>query len=339
MPMKAKRRASSAGALTCVASSVACAGKAGASASGPSGSQWIGAPRSDEASRSSPNAAARAFSKPGSTVSASSSGGQSEFGRRLQRRGNARFLGAQLGQPRVGLLQFLRRSAVGGFGGLAVAGAGAFEIHALSLRLGDGFSRSVGLVALRPARRLDRTEALATGLFECRACGIERRFDLAQRRQAGQLAFDLALQGSHFLATHGEPTQPLFQLGDLARRAVAQRFVVGDLAGQAIVLGFGRDGRRIRRIARLLGLGGALLLADLLLFQSRALSRQLGDGGLGVALAAALARQVLLQSAAGGSRPRAGRGDALGLGAERIVRDAQALKRRRRRGFIVAQRR
>ncbi len=178
-----------------------------------------------------------------------------------------------------------------------------------------------------------------TGLLKRGAGGLERRLDVGQCRQPRQLAFDLALQRGHFLAAHGQPTQPLFQLGDLAGRTVAQRLVVGDLAGQAVVLAFGGNGRGMGGIARLLGLGSALILADALLFEPRALAGKLGDGRLGVALAAALAHQVLLGLLQAGLGFALGGGDSLGLGAQRIVRHAQALKRRRSGGLVVAQRR
>ena len=250
------------------------------------------------------------------------------IGRRLQRRGNACLLGAQLGEPRVDLLQALGGGGMARLGGLAIGRAGALQLDALGLGLGHRLARGVGLVALGLAGGVDRLLALLARLVESAAGGVARGLDLGERRQAGKLALDLALLAGDFLAARGEPAQALLQLGDLAADAVAQRLVVGDLAGQPVVLALGRMGLGLRRIARLGRGGGAILLAHPLLLQPGALAVELGGRRLGVALAAALAGKIRLGLLQAGLGLLLGLGDALGFGGQRIVRHAQPLQAR-----------
>src|SRR6185312_16132890 len=107
-----------------------------------------------------------------------------------------------------------------------------------------------------------------------------------------QLVLDLALLAGHLVAPRAKTAQAFLQLGDLAADAAAQRLIVGDLAGQPIMLAFGGAGRGLRLVARLLGGGGAILLAHPLLLQPRALAVEIGDRGLGIALAAAFAVEI-----------------------------------------------
>ncbi len=257
----------------------------------------------------------------------------------LQGSGDAAFFGAQLGELGVGLLQGLGRGGVARLGSLAFGGAGALHVDALGLGLGDGLAGGVGLVALGLARGLDRLLALAARFLEGCAGGFEGGLDLRQRRQARHLALDLALRVGQLLATHRQTAQAILQLGDLAAHAVAQRFVVGDLAGQAIVLGLSRDGRFLRFVARLLGRRRALVLADAGLLERSALGVQIGDRCVGVALAALFPGEIGLGLLKARLGILLGGGDPLGFGRQRIVRRAQALQRCSGGSFVVAQRR
>ncbi len=98
-------------------------------------------------------------------------------------------------------------------------------------------------------------------------------------------------------------------------------------------------GPGLRGIARLGRGGGTILLAHPLLLQPGALAVELGGRGLGVALAAALARQIRLGLLQAGPGFLLGLGDALGFGGQRIVRHPQPLQRGGRGGLVVAQRR
>ncbi len=261
------------------------------------------------------------------------------IGRRLQRRGDARFLGTELGEPGVDLLQALGRGGVACFDGLAIGRAGTFRLDALGVGLGHRLARSLGFMTLGLAGGIDRLLALLACVVERGTRGVKRGLDLSQCRQAGKLALDLALLDGDFLAARGEPAQALLELGDLAADAVAQRLVVGDLAGQPVVLGLGRMGLGLRRIARLGSGGGAIFLAHPLLFQPGALRVEFGGRSLGIALATALAGKILLGLLQTGLRLLLGLGDALGFGGQRIVRHAQPLQRGGRGGLVVAQRR
>ena len=123
------------------------------------------------------------------------------IGRRLQRRGDTRFLGAQLGEPGIDLLQQLAGGGMARLGGLPLGGAGPLHLDALGFGLGDGLARSVGLVALGLARR-HRSTAGPDGAPPPGAAraASQRGLDLGQRRQARQLALDLALLAGDFLA-------------------------------------------------------------------------------------------------------------------------------------------
>src|SRR5476651_233479 len=194
----------------------------------------------------------------------------------------------------------------------------------------------LGGLALGLAGGFDRLLALAARLLESGAGRFERGLDLGQCRQARKLGLDGTLLRGDLLAANAEAAQAILQFGDLAAHAVAQRLVVGDLARQAIVFGLGRDRGLVRRVARLLGGGGAIVLAHAILLELRALGVEIGDGG-GVALAALFSREIgpgLLQTRPG---VLLGGGNTLGLGGERIVRRAQALQGRGGHGFVVAQ--
>ncbi len=224
-------------------------------------------------------------------------------------------------------------------GSLPFGGTGVFHVDALGFGLGHGLARGVRFVTLGLAGRLDRLMTLLARRLEGGAGGVEGGLDLRQRRQAGKLGFDLALLGGDFLAACRKPAQPLLQLGDLAAHALAQRFVIGDLAGQPIMLGLGGAGLGQGCIARLLRGGSAILFAHPFLLEPGALAVEVGDRCLGVALAAALAREVRIGLLQAGFGFVLGLGDALGFGGQRIVRHAQALQRRGRGGLVVAQRR
>ena len=224
-------------------------------------------------------------------------------------------------------------------GGLAIGCAGALHVDALGFGRGHCLARGIGFVALGLARGIDRLLTLLARLVESGPRGIERSLDLGKRRQAGKLTLDLALLGGDLLATREQPAQAVLQFGDLAGDAVAQRLVVGDLAGQPVVLGLGRLGRGLRRIARLGGGEGAILLADPFLLEPGALAVELGGRGLGVALAATLAGEIGIGLLQAGLRLLLGLGDPLGFGGERIVRHPQPLQCRGRGGLVVAQRR
>ncbi|MGZ5716108.1 MAG: hypothetical protein ACXWIG_18295, partial [Caldimonas sp.] len=188
-------------------------------------------------------------------------------GCRLQRGGDACFLGAQLGEPGVDLLQALGRSCVTRLGSLTLGCAGALRLDPLGVGLGHRLARGLGFVALGLAGGIDRLLTLLARLVECDTGGVARGFDLDKRRKAGKLALDLALLGGDLLAARDEPAQALLQLGDLAADTVAQRLVVGDLTRQPVVFGLGRMGLGLRRIACLGSGGGAILLAHPLLLQ------------------------------------------------------------------------
>ena len=224
-------------------------------------------------------------------------------------------------------------------GGLALGRADTLGLDAFGMGLGHRLACSLGFVALGLARGIDRLLALLARIVESKTRGIARSLDLDERRQAGKLALDLALLGGDFLAARGEPAQAFLQFGDLAADAVAQRLVVGDLAGQPVVFTLGRMGLGLRGIARRGGGEGAILLAHPLLLQPSPLAVELGGRGLGVALAAALARQIQFRLLQAGLGFLLGLGDALGFGGQRIVRHPEPLQRSRRGRLVVAQRR
>src|SRR5476651_2254707 len=197
----------------------------------------------------------------------------------------------------------------------------------------------LGGLALGLAGGFDRLLALAARLLESGAGRFERGLDLGQCRQARKLGLDGTLLRGDLLAANAEAAQAILQFGDLAAHAVAQRLVVGDLARQAIVFGLGRDRGPVRLVARLLGGGGALVLAHAILLELDPLGVEIGDRGIGVALAALLTCKIGLGLPQTRLGILLGGGDTLGLGRERIVRRAQALQGGGGHGFVVAQRR
>ena len=260
-------------------------------------------------------------------------------GGRLQRGGDARFLGPQLGQARVGLLHDLDRGRVARLGSLALGRTGALHVDALGFRLGHGQTCRVRFVARCLARALDCLLPLAPRLLEGCPRRFERGLDLVQRRQTGEFRLDLPLLGRHLVATDGHAAQPALQLGQLAAHALAQRLVVGDLSRQAVVFLFRRGRVGLGGIARLSGGGGTILLAHLLLLQPAALGVEIGDRRLRVALAAAFTCEIRVGLLQAGLGLELGLRHALGFGGQRIVRHAQALQRGGGGGFLVAQRR
>ena len=109
------------------------------------------------------------------------------IGRRLQRRGNACLLGAQLGEPRIDLLQALGGGGVARLGGRAIGGAGALQVDALGLGLGHRLARGVGFVALGLAGGVDRLLTLLARLVES-GCGRRRARPRPRRAPAGRQA-------------------------------------------------------------------------------------------------------------------------------------------------------
>ena len=138
------------------------------------------------------------------------------IGSRLQRRGNAGLLGAQLGERRIVLLQQLGGGGMARLGRLPLGRARALHLDALGFGTSDRRTGRVGFVALGLAGALDRLLAPAARLFaEAAAGGLKRCLDIGKRRQLDQLVLDLMLLGGDLLAAHLEPAQALLQLGDL----------------------------------------------------------------------------------------------------------------------------
>ena len=270
--------------MTCAPSGVAPSGSAGASAIGPSGSQWIGAPRSDEASSSSPNAAPSAFSKPGSTVSASSSGGHSESAADFSAAATPDFLGAQLGEPRVDLLQRLVGRGMARLGGLALGGAGALHLDALGLGLGDGRHARRRIRSARPRGRRRSTPGpcggpprrprapaasaastsgsagrLDSSASTCCCCAVTSSRRAASRRRRSRSS---AI--SRLTLSRSASSSAIWRVRRSCSVSAAQRLGLGGVAGRGRV-------------------GGALVLAHPLLLEPLALAVEIGDGRLGVA--------------------------------------------------------
>jgi hypothetical protein len=174
-------------------------------------------------------------------------------------------------------------------GGLALGGARLLHVDALGSRPGDGLARGVRFVALGLARLLDRFLALRRA--SPRPAGGSSAASTSAAPAGSAARLDLALLAGDSPRARLEPAQALLQLGDLAADAVAQRLVVGDLAGQAVVLGLGRRRRPARRRAPARP-RRRVVLADPLLLEPGALAVEIGDRGLGIALAAALALEV-----------------------------------------------
>ena len=144
-------------------------------------------------------------------------------------------------------------------------------------------------------------------LFQRSAGGFEFGLDLRQRRQVREFGFELVLLRQHFVTARRQAAQAVLQFGDFARHALAQRLVVGDLAGQLVVLGLGGVRLGARLVARLLGGLGPLLFAHALLFEAAALGFEIANGGFGVVLAALLAREILHGLLQAGFRLQLGR--------------------------------
>ena len=334
------RRSSSGSAFTWAPSGVAPSGRAGASASGPSGSQWVGAPRSDEASRSSPNAAPSAFSKPGCDGHRVEQRRPQRAGGRLQRRGDARLLGAQLGQPRIGLLQQL----VGGGDSSPRRRRARPRAPAPSRcdrpRRGRPPGARPPIRSARPraparsprrpdARPLPRRDARlrappstsasagrfdsSASIWRCWPATSSRRISSRRRRSCSSAISRLTLSRSASSSA----------IWRVRRSCSASAATVAACASS--------------RASR--GRVGALVLADPLLFEPGALGIEIGDRGLGIALAAALAAEVAFGLVQPGLGLLLRRGDALGFGRQRIVRDAQALQGGGSRRLFIAQRR
>ena len=260
--------------------------------------------------------------------------------RRLQRRGDACLLGAQLGEPRVGLLQQLVGGGIARLGGAAARRREPAPSRCARLRP----ARRPG--APRPIRSArPRAPARSTPRPECELPPRPARAASSAASTSGSAGrFDSSLSiWRCWPATSArrdfEPAQALLHFGDLAADAVAQRLVVGDLAGQAIMLALRRRPwppapRRApaRRPRRARPRRPAPPRAD-------ALAIEIGDRGLGIALAAALAREVAFGLLQAGFGLLLRRRDPLGLGGQRIVRHAQALQGRSGGGLVVAQRR
>ena len=340
MPMKARRRSSSGSAFTCAPSGVAPSGSAGASA--------IGAERQPVHRRTAigrgfellAERRAQRLLETGLDRQRIEQRRPQRIGGRLQRRGDARFLGAQLGELGVALLQRLGGSRMARFGSLTLGGARLLHLDALGLGLGHGLAGGFELVALGLAGGLDRLLALAARFLERGTGGFERGLDLRQRRQARQ-----ARSRSRAAARRFPRGAPSRRRRRSCSSAISRLTLLRSASSSAIW--------RVRRscspsaatVASCASSRACWAAAARSSSPTRscssviALGVEIGDGGIGVALAALLARQIglgLLQALLG---VLLGGGDALGFGAERIVRRAQALEGGGGGGLVVAQRR
>ena len=262
------------------------------------------------------------------------------IGRRLQRRGDTCLLGAQLGQPRVGLLQQLVGGGIARLGAPAVGGARLLHLDPLGLGPGDGLARGIRLVALGLAR-LPRSTPTPWWRASSRP-GARPRARPRPPASAGRFA--------------SSPSIWRCWSATSARRTSSRRSRSCSSAISRLTLLRSASSSAIWRVRRSCSPSAATVVASCA--SSRACLRprrarprrpaparagalgiEIGDRGLGVALAAALAGKVALGLLQAGLGLLLRRGDPLGLGGQRIVRHAQALQRRGGGGLFVAQRR
>ncbi len=223
-------------------------------------------------------------------------------------------------------------------GGETLAGARMLHLDAIGFGPGDRLARGVRLVALGLAGRLDGPLALAACLVERGAGRIERGLDLRQ-----------APAGSSSSLSTARCCVAISSRRTLRRRrrscsSAISRLMLLRSASSSAIWRVSRscsvsaaDRGLVRFVARLLGGGGAIVFADAILLELDPLGIEIGDGGIGIALAALLAREIALGLLQAGLGVLLGGGNALGFGVERIVRRAQALQGRGGGRLVVAQ--